>query len=92
MADAFNIAKRLRANQDRQKQTAISLNESLAVVDAIIDEYDELIIKLDEKVPPLIAPINEKIKAVQQAYLNRISHGCRSDLKLVQIETKSLRL
>ena len=34
MADAFNIAKRLRANQDRQKQTAISLNESLAVVDA----------------------------------------------------------
>ena len=92
MADAFNIAKRLRANQDRQKQTAISLNESLAVVDAIIDEYDELIIKLDEKVPPLIAPINEKIKAVQQAYLNRISHGCRSDLKWVQIETKSLRL
>ena len=51
MADAYNIAKRLRANQDRQKQTAISLNESLAVVDAIIDEYDELIIKLDEKVP-----------------------------------------
>ena len=91
MADAFNIAKRLRADQDRQKQTAISLNESLAIVDAVIDEYDELIIKLDTKIPPLVAPINEKIKAVQQAYLNRISHGCRSDLKWVQIETKNLR-
>ena len=91
-ADAFNIAKRLRADRDRQKQSAASINESLAIVDAIIDEYDELIIKLDEKVPPLVAPINEKIKAVQTAYLNRISHGCRSDLKWVQIETKSLRL
>ena len=38
-----------------------------------------------------IAPINEKIVR-STAYLNRISHGCRSDLKWVQIETKSLRL
>ena len=88
-ADAFNIAKRLRADRDRQKQSAASINESLAIVDAVIDEYDELIIKLDEKVPPLVAPINEKITAVQTAYLNRISHGCRSDLKWVQIESKS---
>ena len=42
-ADAFNIAKRLRADRDRQKQSAASINESLAIVDAIIDEYDELI-------------------------------------------------
>ena len=92
MADALNIAKRLRAERDRQKQSAESLNESLAIVDAVIDEYDELIIKLDEKIPPLVAPINAKINAVQQAYLNRISHGCRSDLKWVKIDTKSLNI
>tara|TARA_B100000886_G_scaffold134613_1_gene90845 strand:- start:1909 stop:3519 length:1611 start_codon:yes stop_codon:yes gene_type:complete len=92
MADALNIAKRLRAERERQKQSAESINESLAIVDAVIDEYDELIIKLDEKVPPLVAPINAKINAVQQAYLNRISHGCRSDLKWVKIDTKSLNI
>ena len=64
VCNPFNISKRLREDKDRQKQSAASINESLAIVDAIIDEYDELIIKLDTKIQPYI-PINEKIKAVQ---------------------------
>ena len=52
---------------------------NLHLIDVIIDEYDDLIIKLDNKIPPLIDPINQKL-LVQQAYLDRIAHGCRSDL------------
>ena len=89
-ANPFNISKRLREDKEQQAQSAASINESLAIVDAIIDEYDELIIKLDTKIQPYIPPINEKIKAVQQAYLDRVSHGCRSDLKWIQIDSKSL--
>ena len=91
-ANPFNISKRLREDKEQQAQSAASINESLAIVDAIIDEYDELIIKLDTKIQPYIPPINEKIKAVQQAYLDRVSHGCRSDLKWVQIEAKKLNI
>ena len=91
-ANPFDIAQRLRDDRDQQAQSAASVNESLAIVDAIIDEYDELIIKLDTKIQPLMPPINEKIKAVQTAYLNRVSHGCRSDMKWIQIDAKSLNL
>ena len=45
-ANPFDIAQRLRDDRDQQAQSAASVNESLAIVDAIIDEYDELIIKL----------------------------------------------
>ncbi len=91
-ANPFDIAQRLRDDRDQQAQSAASISESLAIVDAIIDEYDELIIKLDNKIQPLMPPINEKITAVQTAYLNRISHGCRSDMKWIQIDAKSLNL
>jgi len=80
MADPQAIAKRLRDSRDQSTKESEVLNEQLALKDVIIDEYDELINKLDDKIPPLIAPINVKIKAVETAYHNRISHGCRSDL------------
>jgi len=80
MADPQAIAKRLRDSKEQSATEAEVLNEQLALKDVIIDEYDELINKLDDKIPPLIAPINVKIKAVETAYHNRISHGCRSDL------------
>ena len=56
------------------------MQEQLTIIDAVIDEYDELILKMDGKIPPLIKPINVDITAVETAYRNRISHGCRSDL------------
>tara|TARA_B100001250_G_scaffold292451_1_gene254064 strand:- start:2241 stop:3875 length:1635 start_codon:yes stop_codon:yes gene_type:complete len=88
---ANKIAKRLREDRVQKLDQVKQLQEQLAIVDAIIDEYDELINKLDVKIPPLIAPINVKIKAVETAYHNRISHGCRSDMKWVLQETKALR-
>ena len=89
-SDPKLIAKRLREQRKQVKDETVVLNEQLALVDVVIDEYDDLIIKLDNKIPPLIAPINAQINAVQQAYLNRISHGCRSDLAWVQVGTTEL--
>ena len=86
-ADPKKIAKRLRDSNDTQKQEGKVLAEQLALTDALIDEFDEIIIKLDSKLPPLIDPINTAITAVQNAYLERISHGCRSDLAWVQVGT-----
>ena len=90
-ADPAKIAKKLRDQREQKADQVAQLTEQLTLVDAIIDDYDELINKLDDKIPPLIAPINTKIKAVETAYHNRISHGCRSDLKWVLKEEKRIR-
>ena len=88
MADPQKIAKRLRDDRNQKGDQVKQLNEQLTLVDAVIDEYDEIINKLDDKIPPLIVPINEKIKAVETAYHARITHGCRSDLAWQLQETK----
>ena len=89
-ADPKLIAQRLRDSRKQVTDETAVLNEQLALIDVIIDEYDELINKLDNKVQPLLPPINEKITAVQQAYLARISHGCRSDLTWQQVGATEL--
>ena len=86
------IAKRLRDARKQVTDETVVLNEQLALTDVIIDEYDDLIIKLDTKVQPYFPPINRKIKAVQDAYLDRVSHGCRSDLTWTLKEEKQMNL
>ena len=91
-SDPNLIAKRLREQRKQVKDETVVLNEQLALTDVIIDEYDDLIIKLDTKVQPYFPPINRKIKAVQDAYLDRVSHGCRSDLTWTLKEEKQMNL
>ena len=69
-SDPNLIAKRLREQRKQVKDETVVLNEQLALVDVIIDEYDDLIIKLDNKIQPLLPPINAQINVVQQAYLD----------------------
>ena len=90
MADPQAIAKRLRENKQQSDMEAAVIAEQLALKDVVIDEYDEVINKVDVKIPPLIDPINVKIKAVETAYRARITHGCRSDMKWVLQEEKEL--
>ena len=91
-ADPKLIAKRLRDARKQVTDETVVLNEQLALTDVIIDEYDDLIIKLDTKVQPYFPPINRKIKAVQDAYLDRVSHGCRSDLTWTLKEEQQMNL
>ena len=90
--DPQDIAKRLREARETTKKESTALTEQLAIIDAIIDEYDEVINKIDNKIQPLLPPINRKITAVQQAYLNRISHGCRSDLVWQQVDSTNMNI
>ena len=91
-ADPKLIAKRLREQRKQVRDETVVLSEQLALIDVIIDEYDDLIIKLDSKVQPYFPPINQKIQAVQQAYLDRISHGCRSDLTWTQVDSGTMNI
>ena len=68
--DPQDIAKRLREAREQTKTESVALTEQLALIDVVIDEYDEVINKIDNKIQPLLPPINQKITAVQQAYLN----------------------
>lgn len=90
--DPQDIAKRLREAREQTKTESVALTEQLALIDVVIDEYDEVINKIDNKIQPLLPPINQKITAVQQAYLNRISHGCRSDLVWQQVDSGTMNI
>ena len=90
--DPQDIAKRLREAREQTKTESTALTEQLALIDVVIDEYDEVINKIDNKIQPLLPPINQKITAVQQAYLARISHGCRSDLVWSQVESGTMNI
>ena len=90
--DPQDIAKRLREAREQTKTESTALTEQLALIDVVIDEYDEVINKIDNKIQPLLPPINQKITAVQQAYLARISHGCRSDLVWSQVDSGTMNI
>ena len=90
--DPQDIAKRLREAREQTKTESTALTEQLALIDVVIDEYDEVINKIDNKIQPLLPPINRKITAVQQAYLDRISHGCRSDLVWSQVDSGTMNI
>ena len=90
-ADPKKIAKRLREQVDLQEKESESCAEQLALTDALIDEYDEIINKLDNKLPPLIDTLNDAITAVQRAYIDRIDAGCRSGLKWVLTTDTTIR-
>ena len=81
-ADPNAIEKRLRDQSTQIKGQVDQLEELLAIKDAILDEYDELIEKIDKKNYPMIADINTKIKAVADSY-KASTAGCRSDLTWV---------
>ena len=90
--DPQDNAKRLREAREQTKTESTALTEQLALIDVVIDEYDEVINKIDNKIQPLLPPINQKITAVQQAYLARISHGCRSDLVWSQVDSGTMNI
>ena len=66
-ADPKKIAKRLREQVDLQEKESESCAEQLALTDALIDEYDEIINKLDNKLPPLIDTLNDAITACSES-------------------------
>jgi len=75
-----DIAKKLREESSDLDRQASQMLEQLTIIDAIIDEYDEVIDRVDPKTLPLTQEINNAIQSVANAYDTRISSGCRSNL------------
>ena len=75
-----DIIRDLAAQLKQSEETKDGLLKLLALKDVKIDEIDEMIINIDKEIPNLIQNINDNVQPVQQAYLDRVSSGCRSDL------------
>lgn len=84
------IRDSLRADIESKSSQAVQVNDILLLLDIDLDQYDELIVNIDEKIPSPITEINTKITAVQDAYRDRVSIGCKSDLEWVFQSSKTV--
>ena len=75
------LKKRLRVKIDHKIAERKVVLDQLALLDAELDGIDEVIIKIDKKIPPLVEEINDAIDDVKAAYDARIAGGCRSNLR-----------
>lgn len=64
---------------ERRSERKVILDQ-LALVDAQLDGIDEVIEKIDAKIPPLVAEINATVDATKAAYDARITNNARSGL------------
>ena len=78
---AEDIEKKIKFKKNQREQLLDQLN----LEDVKIDQYDRIIIGIDEQVQPLLDPINTQINAVQAAYDARVGAGCSNSLKWVVI-------
>ena len=78
---AEDIEKKIKFKKNQREQLLDQLN----LEDIKIDQYDRIIIGIDEQVQPLLDPINTQINAVQAAYDARVGAGCSNSLKWVVI-------
>tara|TARA_B100000900_G_scaffold199344_1_gene169047 strand:+ start:1337 stop:2887 length:1551 start_codon:yes stop_codon:yes gene_type:complete len=81
------ILKSIASDLKLSVDTREALLTLLALKDVQIDVIDELIINIDRQIPQLLKNINDNVKPVQQAYINRIEDGCRSDITWEVTET-----
>ena len=79
------IKKKVRGQLKRKIELKIAerkvVLDQLALLDAELDGIDEVINKMDKKIPPLVEEINNAIDGVVAAYDARIAGGCRSNLR-----------
>jgi hypothetical protein len=81
--------------RDIQKELNSKINQrevildQLQILDVLIDNYDGIIENIDREVLSLTKPINDVANEVKAAYDARISAGCRSNLKWVELSRYS---
>lgn len=84
------IIDSLKSELESKQQQYDQINDLLLLVDIDLDMYDELITNIDSRIPEPIEEINTKITAVQDAYRDRVSIGCKNDLHWVLQSTKTV--
>lgn len=81
------IIDSLKNSQSSKENQYNQMRDLVLLADIDLDMYDELIVEIDRKIPPLLPPINDAIQAVDDAYEARITQGVRSDLKWEVVST-----
>tara|TARA_B100000085_G_scaffold137522_1_gene125297 strand:- start:1795 stop:3489 length:1695 start_codon:yes stop_codon:yes gene_type:complete len=91
MSKIRDIIRELKEELKSKKQQREGILDQVALVDAELDKYDELIKNIDKDVVERTNKINDAITPVKKAYDKRIEEGCRSNLvwKLVDEYSKS---
>ena len=80
------IRKRLEAQVKNKIQEREVILDQLALLDAELDGIDDVIIRIDAKIPDLVNEVNDKVDALKAAYDARIAAKCLSNLKWEPIE------
>ena len=80
MAKIAKLIQELEDELESKETQREGILDYLALIDVRIDEYDELIKNIDKAVVKLTDEINDAITPVKEAYDERISSGCRSNL------------
>jgi hypothetical protein len=81
------IADKIKKEVEEKKFSRRTLLDQIAIVDGEISLIDKLIKKLDRKALEFIDNINPTVKPVKDAYVDRVSAGCKSDLVWEKGET-----
>jgi len=84
------IIDSLKSEIESKKQQFEQINDMLLLLDIDLDLYDELIVNIDTNIPTPIQQINTKITAVQDAYRDRVSSGCKNDLEWILQSTETI--
>jgi len=84
------IIDSMKSEIESKRQQYEQINDLLLLLDIDLDMYDDLIVNIDKKIPTPIQEINTKITAVQDAYRNRVSIGCKNDLHWVLQSTSTV--
>ena len=87
MSNSSEIVEEYKLDIARKKQQLNNLLDQLALIDLKLDKYDGLIRPIDQSTLSLSNQVNTTVDSVQAAYEERISAGCRTDLKWVLVDT-----
>jgi hypothetical protein len=87
---ADKIIAKISREVRRQNQELIDLDNLVLEKQADIEEYDDMIVALDNKMKGYVDEINEKIQDVANAYEAEITAGCKSGLKWVKTGISSV--
>jgi hypothetical protein len=84
------LADKIKRELEEKKSSRRVVLDQIAIVDGEISLIDKLIKKLDRKALEFIDKINPTVKPVKDAYVARVSAGCKSDLDWEEGATNSL--
>jgi len=92
MPISTGIIDELNVKRERSVEAIDFLQKNIVVKDGEIDKYDAAIVSIDSNLYDQVVNVNQKLEAVQDAYDDRVTAGCRTDVfwRVAGISTKGV--